>query len=297
MSRELEEIAALLSSSAPQLLGEPIEERARSEDKTVWSVGGCVVRRANSAPVRDLFRREHRLLHHVRGRVSLGVPTPLFITATGEFDILEKAPGEPVAFEWWASLDAVSQEGIASHFGRFLAEFHELFPLETASAMGFERSFWPPSASWIETRLRGRLDSPERRSLLEDLLRVAPWLHEEALPPVLLHDDFCHHNAGFSEDGKQVLGAFDFTHARIGDPHRDLRYAFTCEPFAETMIREYERTRRLQLDRRRLRAWHAWSALAVLAWELHEGDSRRLPMRWGWVDQVAAWDRDFLDVE
>ncbi|HXJ34836.1 MAG TPA: phosphotransferase [Candidatus Eisenbacteria bacterium] len=180
MSRELEEIAALLSSSAPQLLGEPIEERARSEDKTVWSVGGCVVRRANSAPVRDLFRREHRLLHHVRGRVSLGVPTPLFITATGEFDILEKAPGEPVAFEWWASLDAVSQEGIASHFGRFLAEFHELFPLETASAMGFERSFWPPSASWIETRLRGRLDSPERRSLLEDLLRVAPWLHEEA---------------------------------------------------------------------------------------------------------------------
>ena len=297
MSRELEEIQSLLSASAPHLLGEAIEERARSEEKTVWSVGDHVVRRANSTPVRDLFRREHRLLHHVRGRVSLGVPTPLFITATGEFDILKKAPGEPVGFEWWPSLDAASQERIAGHFGRFLAELHEIFPFETARVMGFERSFWPPSADWIESRLRGRLVSPERRTLLEGVVRAAPWIHAEVLPPVLLHDDFCHHNAGFSDDGKQVLGAFDFTHARIGDPHRDLRYAFTFEPFAETMIREYERTRGLELDRRRLRAWHAWSALAYLAWDLTEGDAQRLPMRWGWVDQLAAWGRDFLDVE
>ena len=116
------------------------------------------------------------------------------------------------------------------------------------------------------------------------------------LPPVLLHDDFSHHNAGFSRDGTRVVGVFDFTQARIGDPHRDLRYAFTFEPFAETMIQEYENARSISLDRNRLRAWHAWSALGSLAWELHHGDPRRLPLRWAWVDHVAAWSRDLLNL-
>jgi len=294
--RELEEVEFLLSTSAPQLLGERIAERARSDEKTVWSIGHThVVRRANAAWVRPLFLREHRLLHHLQGRVSLGIPSPVFVSPSGEFDILRKAPGEPVDYEWWPTLDPASQESIACLFGRFLAELHNLVPLRTANAMGFERSFSPPSANWVENRLRGHLKSPERRTLLQDLLRVAPWIYTEVLPPVLLHDDFSHHNAGFTEQGKQVVGAFDFTQARIGDPHRDLRYAFTFEPYAETMIQEYERTRRIRLDRNRLRAWHAWSALGFLAWELNHGDPQRLPMRWGWVDHVAAWNRDFLN--
>src|SRR5258706_4288955 len=222
--QELEEVERLVSTSAPQLLSEAIAEIARSDEKTVWSIGPThVVRRANAAWVRPLLLREHKLLHHLQGRLSLGIPRPVFISPGGEFDILHRAAGEPIRFEDWPRLESGSQERIARQFGRFLAELHTALPFATANGLGFERSFWPPSAGWVEERLRGHLDTPERRSLLQDLLRVAPWLHSEALAPVLLHDDFSHHNVGF--DGQQVVGAFDFTQARIGDPHRDLRYA------------------------------------------------------------------------
>ena len=39
--------------------------------------------------------------------------------------------------------------------------------------------------------------TPERERLLEDLLAVAPKLYRDSLPPVLLHDDFSHHNVSF----------------------------------------------------------------------------------------------------
>ncbi|HVN37482.1 MAG TPA: aminoglycoside phosphotransferase family protein [Myxococcota bacterium] len=297
MQGELEEIHAWLARAAPRLASEPIAERARSDEKTVWSIGAThIARRANAEWVRPLFLREHRLLRHLDGRVSLDIPMLVISTPDGGLDLFRKAPGEPVGHEWWPRRDPASQRRIAGQLGRFLAELHALVPAGAASAMGFERSFWSFSASWVEERLRGRLESPAQRSLLEDLLRAAPRIHAEGLPPALLHDDFSHHNLGFSDDGEHAVGVFDFTEARIGDPHRDLRYAYTFEPFAETMIQAYERTRGIRLDRNRLRAWHAWSALAYLAWELHEGDPRRLPMRWGWVDHVAAWDRNFLDV-
>src|SRR5258705_8559454 len=95
--QELEEVERLVSMSAPQLLGEAIAEVARSDEKTVWSIGQThVVRRANAAAVRPLFLREHRLLHHLQGRVSFGIPSPVFISPSGEFDLLRKAPREPV---------------------------------------------------------------------------------------------------------------------------------------------------------------------------------------------------------
>jgi hypothetical protein len=112
------------------------------------------------------------------------------------------------------------------------------------------------------------------------------------LPEVLLHDDFSYHNAGFDTEAGDVLGIFDFTYAAVGDPHRDLRYAYTFE--AEDMIGAYERGRGVSLDRARLRALHAWSALGALAWDLLHGRDSLLPLRWGWVDAVAAWDRSFL---
>jgi aminoglycoside phosphotransferase (APT) family kinase protein len=150
----------LLSTSAPQLLSEVIVEVARSDEKIVWSVGQThVVRRANVASIRPLFRREHRLLHHLQGRVSLGIPEPVFISSSGEFDILRKAPGEPIHYADWTRLDPASQARVAGQFGRFLAELHTALPFATASALGFERSFWPPSTSWVEERLRGRLDA------------------------------------------------------------------------------------------------------------------------------------------
>jgi len=288
-------VARMLASSVPHLAGEPVAERIRSLEKTVWTVGAFhVLRLANAEWFRPVLARERELLRELAGRVPLEVPRPVYSAPDGEFDVLFKASGEPVAPSWWRRLDPASQETIARQLGGFLAKLHEALPTVTAVAMGFAREFSPPSPRWVEERLEGHLETPPRRALLRDLLQVAPRLYEEALPPVLLHDDFSHHNVGFSDDGRRALGVFDFTQARIGDPHRDLRYAFTFEPFAEPMIDEYETVRRLRLDRRRLRAWHAWSAVGALAWELHHGDGSRLPLRWGWLDDVAEWDRDFL---
>jgi len=294
-SRPLE-AEALLARSAPYLLDQPIVEQMRSPQKTVWAIGDThVLRRANADWVRSLMVREHLLLHHLSGRTTLSIPESVFVAPDGEFDLLVKARGEPIEYSWWPRLEPEYQLDIAKQFGRFLAELHGALEFGQAIAMGFERGASPPSPEWVKERLVGQLSSPKRESLLKELLRIAPRLYEEALPPALLHDDFSHHNAGFSPDGHRVLGVFDFTQARLGDPHRDLRYAFTFEPFAESMIKEYESVRGLELDRNLLRAWHAWSALGTLAWEFHHGDPGRLPLRWGWVDHVAEWDRSYLD--
>lgn len=290
------EAEALLARSVPQLLAQPIIERRRSPQKTVWAVGDThVLRRANADWVRPLIVREHRLLRRLSGRTTLSIPESVFVAPDGEFDVLVKALGEPVEYSWWPRLKPQYQLDIAKQFGRFLAEFHGALDFAQAVALGFERGVSPPSPEWVEEKLVGQLNSPKREGLVNELLRIAPRLYEDALAPVLLLDDFSHHNAGFSPDGHRALGVFDFTQSRLGDPHRDLRYAYTFEPFAEPMIREYESLRGLELGRDRLRAWHAWSAIGALAWELHHGAPRLLPMRWGWVDQVVEWDRSYLD--
>jgi len=289
------EAEALLAKSAPHLLDQPIVERMRSPQKTVWAVGDThILRRANADWVRSRMVREHPLLRRLSGRTTLSIPQSVFVAPDGEFDLLVKAFGEPVEYSWWPRLEPEYQLDIAKQFGRFLAEFHDALDLGQAVVLGFERGASPPSPEWVEERLVGKLSSSKRESLLDELLRIAPRLYEEALPPVLLHDDFSHHNVGISADGRRVLGVVDFTQSRLGDPHRDLRYAYTFEPFANSMITEYESVRGLELDRNLLRAWHAWSAIGALAWELHHGDPALLPLRWGWVDHVAEWDRSYL---
>ena len=295
MGSELLKIETLISRHVPALSGQPIVRLAQSAEKSVWAVGDdYVLRRANLDWVCPLLAREQQLLQHLQGRTSLAIPSSVFIAPDASFDILRKAPGEPVDFSRWMRLEAQSQKRIAGKFGHFLAEFHNAVPLEKALSMGYERKFWPPSPEWVSSRLVGRLYTPRRRSLLEELMAVAPRLYQEVLPAVLLHADFSHHNVGFAADGRDVFGVFDFTEACIGDPHLDLRYAFTFDPFSGNMIAEYERGRRVHLSLDRLRAWHAWSALGFLALDLNEGNPQLLPLRWGWVDEVAAWDRRYL---
>jgi aminoglycoside phosphotransferase (APT) family kinase protein len=291
MLSEFPDIEALIARSVPELAGQPIVQLTQGADKQVWSVGNDhVLRRATLLEFRPHLARERKLLLHLDGRTSLSLPKPIFVSPDGAFDVLRKAPGEPMDFSGWPTMDSQSQRRVAARFGRFLAELHNAVSPDVAMSMGYRRGFWPPSPGWVRDRLTGRLDSPQRCRLLDELLVLAPKLYEEVMPPVLLHDDFSHHNVGFSADGRDVAGVFDFTEARIGEPHRDLRYAFTFEPFAETMITEYEGVGGIKLDRKRLRAWHAWSALGSLALDLNEGNPRNLPLRWGWVDHVAAWD-------
>jgi len=285
-----EEAKAFLARLAPQLLDQPIVERTLSIEKTVWAVGvDHVLRRATRTGVRSLLQREHRLLRMLAGRTTLSVPRPVCIAPDGEFDLLRRALGQPADHHVWPHREPSAQRDIARQLGRFLAELHDTVDVEEAESLGFAFDVWPPSPAWVEERLAGRMETAEREALLGALLRVAPRLYEDTAAPVLLHDDFSHHNVGFSPDGRMALGVFDFTEARLGDPHRDLRYAYTFEPFAEVMIGEYEARRGVVLDRSRVRAWHAWSALGALAWELHDGVPERLALRWGWVDQVAAW--------
>ena len=207
----------------------------------------------------------------------------------GSWDLLRKAPGARIAPGAWEEVTGEAQARIAKQLGAFLAELHEAVPAREAAELGVEAGFWPPDVAWVETRLAGRLDTPERCRLMEALIPAAHRLHGPApLPEVLLHDDFSHHNMGFDAPPTRALGVFDFTGVWIGDPHRDLRFAFTFEPFAELMVTTYEAARGVALDRARLRAWHAWSAATALAWGLHHGDEQWCSLRWAWFDGVRG---------
>lgn len=284
------EIRDRLARWTPELAEGSVALLKRSPEKTVWSLGpDHVLRRATTPDAAVAMTRERALLDRLLGRTSLAIPVCVFAAPDAAFDVLRKAPGEPRRGDAWASLDREWRRGFATALGRFVAELHDLVPIATARGLGFERQLRPPSRRWARRMLSPHVATRERRRLLDDVLRVVPRLHEDVVPAVLLHDDLSRHNVGFSAAGDRVLGVFDFTRAEIGDPHRDLRYAYGFEPFADAMVDAYERTRGVTLDRARIRAWHAWSAVKSVAFGIEQGEGDALAARWHWFDRVARW--------
>ncbi len=286
-----------MAQLAPELADERLQRAAHGVEKQVWLVGSRhMLRLPRSARAARRMEVERRVLRRIHGCLPLPTPELLAVSEAPDADLCRRAPGRPLDWREWAALPMTTRRAVRAPFGEFLASLHAAMSLEEARGLGVRELLWPPIEQVREV-LDGRMGEPAREALLEGVLDAAPRFQREPREKVLLHGDLSHHNIAFDAESLRPTGVFDFADVSVGDAHRDLRYDPGLEEGDDTAVRAYERARGggVSISRPLQRAWHAWSALANLAWSLRNEGEELQRARFGWVDAVAAWDRRFLD--
>ena len=294
---EEEQATTLLAKLAPHLVDAARVSAMMGADKRVIFVGEDYMLRI---PRHDLVRRrievEQRVLRRLEGRLCLPTPRLLAVDPETGADLCLKAPGHLIDWRAWGELGESGRAKIGRSFGRFLADLHAEVPAGEALSMGVPEYALPDSAL-LEDRLAAVMKGGRRQHLLNAVLAALPRLGEQTREPVLLHDDFSHHNIGFELPSMKAVGVFDFGGAQVGDPHRDLRYDPGLEADERLVVDEYEAAGGQPISRARQRAWHALSALENLIHSLANEGAELQAARWGWVDSVANWDLTSLEEE
>ncbi len=289
------QVARLVERLAPELAEAPRRRAAQGFHKQVVFVGDAHVLRIPRQPgFRGPLETERRVLGRIEGRLCLPTPRVVAVDPESGADLCVRAPGEALDWRAWGRLGPAARTRASERFGRFLAELHLEVDADEAAALGVSPAE-PPDADALRARLAHVLRAGRRALLLEATLDAIPRLRAPVVEPRLLHGDLSHHNIGYDLETSRPVGVFDFGMARVGDPHRDLRYDPGLERADPRVVDEYVATGGPPISRARQRAWHAWSALDNLAHSLaHEGPELQAA-RWGWVDAVAAWDPASLE--
>ncbi len=293
------EARALLARLDPSLAEQPLRRSALGAEKIVWQVGDAhVLRVARNGEVAARMAGERRILEAIAGRLLLPTPSPVAVSEDEGADLCRKAPGEPLDWEAFAALGDAARDRLPDRFGRFVASLHRAIEACEARARGIPELRFAPNErpDVMESVLRAPLRGSAGEDLLSRVLALAPDLMAPVPEPVLLHDDLSHHNIGFDAEGT-MRSVFDFAGGGLGDRHRDLRYAPGLGEGDDGAALAYEQASGIAISRRRQRAWHAFSALANLAYSLTSEPEALQTVRRAWVASVAAWPADWIGVE
>ena len=292
-----EQATALLSRLAPHLVEAARVSATMGAHKRVFFVGqDYILRIPRDDLVRQRLEIERRVLRRLEGRLCLPTPRVVAVDPETGADLCIKAPGHVIDWRAWGKLGKSGRARLGRSFGRFLADLHAEIPATEALDMGVSE-YSLPDGAFLEENLACVMKTSRRKDLLSAVLATLPRLGEHTREPVLLHDDFSHHNIGFELPSMKAVGVFDFGGAQVGDPHRDLRYDPGLEGDERLVVDEYEAAGGQPISRGRQRAWHALSALENLIHSLANEGPELQAARWGWVDSVASWDQTTLEEE
>lgn len=294
-TEEDENIMELLSRLEPSLVDRPWAAAKMGSQKLVYFVGQDHILRI---PVNDSVRLEleieQRLLKRLEGRLCLPIPKIVSVDPETGADLCFKAPGEIISWQFWGDLGASRRSKVGRSFGHFLANLHSEITADEAISIGVPE-YKPPELEYFQEHLSRVMKGRRREYLLSSVIAVLPKLSVYKLVPVLLHNDFSHHNIGFELPNMKAIGVFDFGDAHVGDPHRDLRYDPGLDRDEYIVVNEYEESGGQPISRARQRAWHAVSVLENLIYSLANEGHELQAARWGWVDFVSGWDLTCFD--
>ena len=293
--QENENIRNILVRLEPSLAGSSCVPAIAGSQKRVYFIGNNhILRIPFNESVRRELEIEQQLLKRLEGRLCLPVPKLIAVDSETGADLCLKAPGEVISWQVWGELGPSGRSKVGRYFGHFLADLHSEVSIDEALTLGVPE-YIPPVPEYFKDNLASIMTGCRLEYLLSSVLAVLPRLCEQTLKPVLLHNDFSHHNIVFELPSMKAVGVFDFGDAHIGDLHRDLRFDPGLECDENIVVDEYEESGGQRISRARQRAWHAVSALECLIHSLKNEGADLQAARWGWVGYVSDWDLSFFD--
>jgi hypothetical protein len=278
--------------ATPDVLLEPREGR-----QLVRLPGDRIAWFAEGERGRKVIARERRVLHLVATRCTFAVPTVVFESPDGTFDVRASVPG--LVDPWGAfekvKADRALAERMGAEIGAILVEQHTR--LREADVAGW----LPARVSWPEPRARILERLP--RVVTDDALiaRICDLLERYGAVPVtdadrvLVHNDVGFHNLALDPDTYAVRGVFDYEGAAWADRHHDFRYLLFDaghEEMLDAALAVYEPAVGRKLSRDRIRLYNAAAAVSFLAYR----DGVPPDQRWCGRTLVEdlAWVRDAL---
>ncbi len=292
---EDEKIRQLLTRLEPSLADSSWVRAIAGSQKRVYFIGqNHILRIPFNESVRRELEIEQQLLKRLEDRLCLPVPKLIAVDPETGSDLCLKTPGEVITWQVWGEMGPSGRSKVGHYFGHFLADLPSEVSLDEALSIGVPE-YTPPVPDYFQENLARVITCGRHEYLLNSVLAVLPGLCKQTLKPVLLHNDFAHHNIGFELPGMKAVGVFDFGDAHIGDPHRDLRFDPGLECDEYIVVNEYEKSGGQQISRARQRAWHAVSALECLIHSLANEGPDLQAARWGWIDYVSNWDLTCFD--
>lgn len=218
-------VRGLLERQFPELAKRPLRLVANGWDNCTFRLGDELAVRVPRREVADrLIRNEQRFLPGIAERVSVAIPSPLYLGAPDDsypwaFSIVPWFEGSPAA-------ERPLEPSQALELGRFLAELH--IPAEGGAPLNPYRGVpLAERASSFEERLasvRARvadLDFVQIERTWTQALEAAPGGDEAGVAGVWLHGDLHPKNVLTGSDGEMVA-VIDWGDITSGDAATDL---------------------------------------------------------------------------
>ncbi|MCA0984157.1 aminoglycoside phosphotransferase family protein [Halobacillus yeomjeoni] len=174
----------------------------------------------------EKMRKEVRVLNHVKEKVSLSVPDPLYMNIHTEdvgrvFIGYPRIEGYPL---WKESFDTIENKDVlkhlASQLGGFLKELH------STSADGLFTNQNEPLGCWmkqlyinIQNNLFPYMNEKAKARITSRFNRFIGY--GVSIDSVLIHGDFGASNILWSSHNHQITGIIDFGETSYGDPAYD----------------------------------------------------------------------------
>ena len=199
------------------------------------------------------FEREVALLRRLDGRLPVPIPHVEWTGRHTPFAAYRKLEGRAFDHADYLRTSARRRNALAGSLARFLAAMHTSLTPTEADELAIPR---PDDATSAVAGIAAQLDRvpPGARRGVEELLDEVRslWMDGTTRAPlVVLHNDFHFGNMVLSEPVGEVVGVWDFSCVKRGEPSSDLRYLAGESPdLLRRVAKEYERLTGQRVDER-----------------------------------------------
>ncbi len=153
----------------------------------------------------------------------------------------KRIPGGDLTAEIYQSLEAEQKDKLVSDFVRFLSEFHQVFSISEAEAMGITREQPFSYTEKIRAKLPGKVKDVTIEEFILETVEEYNGVMKESAEQVVLYNDLHTENIAFDPDTKKLNGIFDFGDVAIGDINKEFAPLYKLDSkFLEKVISQYE---------------------------------------------------------
>jgi aminoglycoside phosphotransferase (APT) family kinase protein len=227
------------------------------------------------------FEREVALLRRIAGRLPARTPAIEWTGERTKFAAYRKLKGCGFDVNAYHRAPSPQRDRLARSLAGFLVAMHGVLTPGEIAELGIPGAGGDSDDARIPDRL-DRVPGAVRHDVETLLVEIATLRSRADLgPPVLLHDDFHFGNVVLDGPVGELVGVWDFSCVRLGDPSEDLRYlAGGPVDLLDRVAHAYEQLSGRRVDTRVATVMHRLEVVSD-ALDLDEPETL--------VDAVASW--------